>query len=836
MRKTITSIFVIIFIAMNLLFAEKVIIRIENADRKTYDYFLSNNYDIASFIPDKYLDIVIIEENLTAISDLGYRFKNIKTESQMKENLVLKSKDIYGYRSYDDMITELEDLVDEHPNILQLIDIGDTRGKEYYEGGNNNYIDYQHEVWCVKLSDNVEINEDEPNICFDGEHHAREPISMEMVMLILNYLVDNYATGSDATFWINNSQIWFVPLLNPNGHKIVIEEIDVWWRKNIRDNDENGYITWGGYDYPDGVDPNRNYGPEKWWGGAGTSGSTGELYCGPYPFSEPETSALRDLLLNYKFVAGMSYHSYSELILWPLGFNMSCIAPDVDALSDLGIEMAATVPSQYGGYYTPQQTNALYPCSGTTCDYGYGIHRIFYYITELATEYIPPAATMEDIIEDNLSAALILLNRVFYSTITGIVTDSLSGEPIIANVKVPSIDNYGTSVEPCNSGENFGRYYRILLPGAYDLEFSKFGYVTRYFEDVEVIETEQTILDVALNIAPTVTVNITIENEDGIPIPGAIITILNTPLEPITTGLNGQATIPGVPLGEYLASIYESSYGTFIYPMVVTENCYNFTFVMVEPFIIDSFEDGLNNWTAQYPWDITSEQSYSGDYSVTDSPGGNYSNLITTNLTSNESVDLSNAISAHIEFATRYEIEQGYDYAYFQISTDGFSWNTLESFTGTQDFWSIENYDLIDYCGEIVTFRFRFYSDTYVTEDGIYIDDFKVYKCEDYTSTDDIPDLVSKFQLYQNHPNPFSTLTTISFLVIPKNTENTEILIYNVKGQLVKNLAISNPKSKINKVVWDGRDEKGNQLSSGIYFYKLSNQDKTFIKKMILLR
>jgi len=64
--------------------------------------------------------------------------------------------------------------------------------------------------------------------------------------------------------------------------------------------------------------------------------------------------------------------------MWPLGFNMSCTPPDVNALANIGQEMAVTVPSQYGGHYTPQQTNALYPCSGTTTDYGYGVERIFY--------------------------------------------------------------------------------------------------------------------------------------------------------------------------------------------------------------------------------------------------------------------------------------------------------------------------------------------------------------------------------------------------------------------------------------------------------------------------
>ena len=89
--------------------------------------------------------------------------------------------------------------------------------------------------------------------------------------------------------------------------------------------------------------------------------------------------------------------------------------------------------------------------------------------------------------------------------------------------------------------------------------------------------------------------------------------------------------------------------------------------------------------------------------------------------------------------------------------------------------------------------------------------------------------------LKQNYPNPFSTSTTISFFNT-KPTKTTKIKIYNVKGQLVKNFEFRTPNSELIKVVWDGRDENGKELSNGIYFYKMDTDDRTFIKKMILIR
>jgi len=817
------------------LLAEKVIIRIDNPDLAIVSYFFDYGYDIASYNPPHYVDIFIHEERLSEIAPLGYDYSIVDSETKMKENLDTGTKDIAGYRTYNDMKTELLQLAFNHSNIIQVTTIGQSRGKEYAQSGNSNYDNYQHDIWCVKLSDNVVFNEDEPNIIFDGEHHAREPISMELVMLILNHLVDNYGTDPDVTYWVNNAQIWFVPLINPDGHKIVIDQTDTSWRKNIRDNDGNGTISFGGgYTYPDGVDPNRNYGPLEWFGGQGTSGPTGQTYCGPEPFSEPETSALKDLLAQYRFDLGMSYHSYGELIMWPLGFNMSCQAPDENALVNLGQEMAATVPSTSGGYYTPQQTNALYPCSGTTTDYGYAEERVFYFITELATSFIPTASTMNTVINNNLSAALLLIDRIFERTITGVVTDNVTGNPLEAEVFVDGVDNTGTDIEPYMSGQHFGRYNRILLPGNYDLTFSAFGYLPQTITDVTVINDDVTVLDVQLNAAPTVSVDIHLENENGDPIPGAEITILNTPLDPVFTNSAGLATIDNVPYGEYEVSAYASTYGTFTYLMEVDAFNTSFTFVMVEPFFIDDFELGIGNWSTTGSWGISTSQSYSGSASLADSPSGQYGNGVTSYATLIQEIDLTSAVSAHVEFMTKYEIEAGYDFVYFQISTNGTTWTDLASYDGSQTSWILESFDLLSYLGQTIHLRFKFYSDYYVTDDGIFIDDFKIYKYENTYSNDD-PQQQHEFALYANYPNPFRNETQIAFS-LPANAQNAEISIYNLLGQLVDRISLTSEDIINQNIIWNAKDTNGKEIPSGVYFYKLSKDNHETIRKMVLMK
>jgi hypothetical protein len=100
-----------------------------------------------------------------------------------------------------------------------------------------------------------------------------------------------------------------------------------------------------------------------------------------------------------------------------------------------------------------------------------------------------------------------------------------------------------------------------------------------------------------------------------------------------------------------------------------------------------------------------------------------------------------------------------------------------------------------------------------------------------------VPDAPEPFvtQLGMNHPNPFSTSTTISFTIHPRDMENAQIKIYNLKGQLVKEFKIQN--SKLNNVVWDGRDSAGREVSSGIYFYRLTVDNfQSDVKKMLMLK
>ncbi|RLC50609.1 MAG: hypothetical protein DRZ79_04115, partial [Candidatus Cloacimonadota bacterium] len=346
-------IFLLLWISMFQLYSlEKFIIRFENPQNDFVKKLLSENYDISAYKPKKFLDVIVSDSQIKKFRSSGYNFNVINSETQIKQNLT-DTRDLAGYRDYEELLNDLQNIATTYPDICHLYDIGDSWGKIYSDNGNSYYDDFHHEIWALKVSDNVEIEEDEPSVYYLGEHHAREPISLEVTMAILNHIVENYGSDPTITENVNNTQIWFVPLVNPNGHRIVTSEYDIWWRKNIRDNNENGQFDDDpNEDGPDGVDPNRNYGWE--WGNVGASDNwNSQTYHGPEAWSEPEVQAIKNLIESHHFVAGITYHSYSELVLFPFGYNENVIAPDHDALQELAVNMANALPAQNGGYYTP---------------------------------------------------------------------------------------------------------------------------------------------------------------------------------------------------------------------------------------------------------------------------------------------------------------------------------------------------------------------------------------------------------------------------------------------------------------------------------------------------
>ncbi len=144
------------------------------------------------------------------------------------------------------------------------------------------------------------------------------------------------------------------------------------------------------------------------------------------------------------------------------------------------------------------------------------------------------------------------------------------------------------------------------------------------------------------------------------------------------------------------------------------------------PFI-NNFEDGAPYWEFTDGWGLSTTQAYSPTHSISESPNGQYANSITSFANLRPFSLNIGYTSAEVSFWTRYDIENNWDFAYFEISTDGNTWATLAQFTGTQNTWQKKTYSLNNYLDKpFVKLRFRFVSDYMVTKDGLYVDDFEI--------------------------------------------------------------------------------------------------------------
>ena len=269
-----------------------------------------------------------------------------------------------GYHTYAEMVDELDSVVAAHPDIAAKMALP-PNGATSYQG---------RTIWALKISDNVNTDEAEPEVLFDSLTHAREHLTVEMDLHLIHLLVDGYGNNQRITDIVNNTEIWVVPMVNPDGGEYDISGDSFKnWRRN-RQPVVSGKSP--------GIDLNRNY-AFKWGCCGGSSGKPGALYYrGQYPWQAVEAAAMRDFVLSrvvggrQQITESVTWHSFNEQIMWPYGYTYAdlprTMSPDdLDAFRALGEGMA----SRNG--YTAQQLSDLYIADGTSADWQYGDQRIF---------------------------------------------------------------------------------------------------------------------------------------------------------------------------------------------------------------------------------------------------------------------------------------------------------------------------------------------------------------------------------------------------------------------------------------------------------------------------
>jgi carboxypeptidase T len=257
-----------------------------------------------------------------------------------------------GYYTHDEVMQELDNMRNLYPNLITA----------KTQIGNHVSIEGRPIYW-LKISDNPEIAEDEPQVLYTAIHHSQEPASVQQLIFYMYYLLENYDTNPEVKYLVDHTEMYFIPIVNPDGY--VYNETENpdgggLWRKNRRDNE--GLLS--GY----GVDLNRNYNYAFGWDEIGSS-SIGQhpWHRGDSAFSEPETQAVKEFLESHTILLDLNWHTYGDMLIYPWNYE-SNNTDDSTLYVMLCEDMTRENHYRFGTCYETYG----YQSNGDADDWGYG--------------------------------------------------------------------------------------------------------------------------------------------------------------------------------------------------------------------------------------------------------------------------------------------------------------------------------------------------------------------------------------------------------------------------------------------------------------------------------
>jgi len=787
-----------------------------------------------------------------------------------------------GFYTLAEVNAELDEMYSQFPTLItQKVSIG-------------NSIE-NRPIYMVKISDNPTLNENEPQVLYTALHHAREPESMEQMIFFMFYLMENYGTDPEVTYLVNNRELYFVPVVNPDGYEynhIMLPNGGYMWRKNKKDNNGNGTFQ----ELYDGVDLNRNYGPYDYWnssyGGSSTNGGS-ETYRGTAPFSEPETTTLKNFLASKNFSNVLNYHTYGNYLIYPYGC-FPWLTPDSLTFIEYAGEMTA-----YNGYSagTAMQTVG-YNVRGTSDDYAYdgdivmNHGKIIAMTPEVGTTgFWPSQSEIIPLAQENL------LPNLYFAWV--------GGESV-------HLDNPNFAQEYFNPGDVVN-----LNPS-----FRNKGLATGYN------------IGVQLNsLSGYATINSGSANIDSIQ---ARTSVQVT--SPMTFTISASAPAEAEVKLEFVISLNSTVVRKDTISLIIGTPVFVFA---------DTTNNPLSLWTitpsSNPHWEATTTTFHTAPNSYTDSKIGNYVSYATVTMTLTNSINLTAYSNPRLVFWTKYDIEANWDYGQVDVSTNnGATWFPLAGnytepgvgsfqpngeplYDGMRTNWVREEMSLTGYTAAQNKIRFQLNTDGAVERDGWYVDDigiiiyqivpvellsftasvksnsvalywstasemnnrgFEIQRAAEddnnnfewktigfvdgkgttteksnYSFSDTNPltgksyyrlkqiDLdgtsrifdaemiefgqVKEYLLEQNYPNPFNPSTIINYSIPVSGFVN--LTVYNMLGSEVAVLVNENQEAGKHSVEFS-TDMSEYKLGSGVYVYKLKVGDFTQTRKMVVIK
>jgi hypothetical protein len=341
----------------------------------------------------EYLEVVIEPDDIAVLDALGLEYDIVLDDIARHHEQVRSDKrgGVFGnYYLYNEVLQEILQLQGQYPGLLKVDSLA-IRSIE------------NRALYTVKVSNSPGVNNGKPEVLFSGAIHAYEPIGVSVCMNDMTHLCENYGSDPEIQWLVDNRQIFFIPVMNPDGYVYNETYPSMMWRKNRR------YNSGGSY----GVDLNRNY-PYKWgYDNVGSSPTQSAWnYRGTEPASEPETQAVIDFVNAHSFRTWHNHHSPGDVLLIPFSYMNSY--PWDDTLEYYTICREESL--LYGFVDWGNSTQAYgYPCNGELGDWAWcdsATYMIFGLVPELGPDYwggLNDSSEIIGICQDMLQAEIYLM-------------------------------------------------------------------------------------------------------------------------------------------------------------------------------------------------------------------------------------------------------------------------------------------------------------------------------------------------------------------------------------------------------------------------------------------
>ncbi|TAL71076.1 MAG: T9SS type A sorting domain-containing protein [Bacteroidetes bacterium] len=622
-------------------------------------------------------------------------------------------------------------------------------------------------------------------------HHAREGGGLTTVVYFLWNLLEGIDSGNpESLFLLNNRKIWVIPVVNPDG--VAFNE----------SRSPNGGGFWRKNrrkinDTTYGVDLNRNYGPQQFWEVGNSSSATDpryDTYRGESPFSEPETQSVRDFCMKHDFKIACNYHTFGGQIIFPWG-----------ALS------SETSDSIWFRSFTEDVTfNNKY-------NFGRGIQTVGYEVSGVSDDWMYLATSGKE--------------KIF--SITPEVGSVIDGFWPLPERYIPI------------AKDNLYMNYQLLWSAGTNLRHVKSEYDYDSLNKTGVLTV--TVKNIGIDdmtsssslIIKSLDSNVKIESPEK-----DILPLMSTETQTERFNIPYPYNFRNGSEVAFTCSIIQDGI-----ERIDTFKLQLYRYTTVNIYKGGSLGSGWknNNWN-------TFEDKTIGRKILTDSPGGNYTDMNSNYLIYDKPISIT-GINATLEFNTHWSLESNYDVVYIEASSDlGKTWNNLRAsrmkmgvglnysrqdsgkygFDGYQPDYIRQECDLSQFLNKSIIFRFGILSDNALNFDGIFMDDIKIRFYEDLTGVNEgKAGTENDYLSIECYPSPVKIGEPVSvFINSDENneSENVKITLYNSIGEKIysseDNLILNNKSVEIST----------KNMTEGFYYLQIEGRTKVYNRKIIAIR